>query len=60
MKNNRINQLLLLACASQSLLGCAQETLIRPIEANFDFDVLNEVIYEVNDSFGDITHLSGN
>ncbi|MDD4153866.1 MAG: hypothetical protein PHT30_00450 [Bacilli bacterium] len=42
------------------LSGCNEQSVLSPINAEFDFDVLNDVTFEINNAATSISHLEGN
>jgi len=52
--------LLATAIIAVSLIsGCNEQSFISPINAEFDFDILNDVTFEIKADATNISHLDG-
>ncbi|MDD3207098.1 MAG: hypothetical protein PHV19_01130 [Bacilli bacterium] len=59
MKKKGLILISLFGICSSLLLGCNEEPTITPINADFDFDILNDVTFELNAEVESISHLRG-
>jgi len=59
MRRSTISHFLIAAIASGALVSCGNSRWLTPLEDAFDFDILNDVVYEVDNALGDVLHLEG-